>query len=323
VSSPLTSQGLWFHRFGQPAEVLTLESHPLGEPTPGNLRIRMLAAPINPSDLIPVKGACAHRLSPPGIAGHEGVGIVTHAPDASLLGTRVLPLRGSGTWQQYVDCDAAWAVPVPDAVPIAIAARGYINPLASLLMLKRWPVSGRRLLVTAAGSACAGLLTQWALHAGARQVVGVYRSSSHRERIAALGALPVQQDAAADVAHAGAQADLIFDAVGGSLATCLLSHAYAQADFVSYGLLAGVPYSLSDAAVRPQRFHLRDSLVGIAPYTWQRWFDELWPLLAATELPPAQYFPLHAWRQALNLFALPGRRAKPMLAFDNDLVHDF
>jgi NADPH:quinone reductase-like Zn-dependent oxidoreductase len=81
------------------------------------------------------------RLSPQnpvtGGRGYEGVGIVTDAPAsfAHLLGKRVLPLRGQGTWQRYVDCPAEYAIPVPDAVDAHLAARAYINPLAAQMML--------------------------------------------------------------------------------------------------------------------------------------------------------------------------------------------
>jgi NADPH:quinone reductase-like Zn-dependent oxidoreductase len=62
---------------------------------------------------------------------------VTEAPAvfAHLLGKRVLPLRGQGTWQQYVDCPAEYAIPVPDEVHSHLAARAYINPLAARMML--------------------------------------------------------------------------------------------------------------------------------------------------------------------------------------------
>jgi NADPH:quinone reductase-like Zn-dependent oxidoreductase len=68
---------------------------------------------VNASDLIPITGAYRHRTPLPAVAGYEGVGIVTDAPAsfAHLLGKRVLPLRGQGTWQRYVDCPAEYAIP--------------------------------------------------------------------------------------------------------------------------------------------------------------------------------------------------------------------
>ena len=103
------------------------------------------------------------------------------APYGSRLtaGQRVLPLRGGGTWQRFIDLDETWLVPVPPAVDDLLAARGYINPLTAMLMLKRWPVAGRHLVLTAASSSCASLLGQWALAMGARSVSGIIRSPQH------------------------------------------------------------------------------------------------------------------------------------------------
>lgn len=41
---------------------------------------------------------------------------------------------------------------------IRLAARAYINPLTALLVLRRWPVAGQNIVLTAAGSSCASLL---------------------------------------------------------------------------------------------------------------------------------------------------------------------
>lgn len=309
----MLNDALWYRRFGQPAEVLTLEAAELAGLAPGAVRVRMAAAPLNPSDLIPITGAYSHRVQPPLVAGYEGVGTVVAAegPAAAMIGRRVLPLRGAGTWQRHVDCDPAWMVPVPGAVETGLAARGYINPLAAMLMLRAWPAQGRRVLVTAAGSSCANLLAQWALAAGAREVVGVYRSPQHRERLIELGVAPLSM--AGDIEAAAARADLVFDAVGGVLATRVLGAMAAEGAFVSYGLLSGQGFARCSAGPAPQRFHLRDRFEGLEPAIWQGWFEDLWPLLRRASMPQATYFPLSAWREALAAFETPGRQAKPML----------
>lgn len=159
---------LWYRRFGEPESVLQPETAPLGALAPGQLRVRMLFAPVNASDLIPITGAYRHRTPLPAVAGYEGVGAVTEAPASfkHLVGRRVLPLRGQGTWQRYVDCPAEYAIPVPDNLDAHLAARAYINPLAAQMMLTRYPPRGKRVLLTAAGSDCAILLGQWARQAG-------------------------------------------------------------------------------------------------------------------------------------------------------------
>ena len=136
-----------YDRYGPPSAVLTLKRLPLAPLAGGRVRVRMRFAPVNPSDLIPVTGAYRHRTRLPAVAGYEGLGEVVAAPYGSRLcaGQRVLPLRGGGTWQRFIDLDETWLVPVPPAVDDLLAARGYINPLTAMLMLKRWPVAGKHL----------------------------------------------------------------------------------------------------------------------------------------------------------------------------------
>ncbi|WP_407644682.1 alcohol dehydrogenase catalytic domain-containing protein [Cohnella cholangitidis] len=55
----------------------------------------------------------------PCIPGYEGVGSVINIGSRvqkSMLGRRVLPLRGDGTWQQYVTTSASSANEVPNFV---------------------------------------------------------------------------------------------------------------------------------------------------------------------------------------------------------------
>jgi len=269
---------------------------------------------MNPSDLIPITGAYGHRVSPPRVAGYEGVGIVMSAEEGAtnLIGRRVLPLRGGGTWQRYVDCDSAWAVPVPDEIDTSIAARAYINPLAALLMLKQWPATGKRILLTGAGSSCAKILAQWAADAGAAQIIGIHRSPDHKRGLVDLGVIPVARDHA-DVRHAAACSDIVFDAVGGPLATSIHESMHSDAQFVTYGLLSGEPMSLVHLRPLPQRFHLRDRLADIDPTTWQSWFRELWPGLRTAIHPDLALFAIADWRSALAHFQRPGRLSKTAL----------
>lgn len=309
----MQNSALWFRQFGQPEQILTLEQAVLTPRPRAMLRVQMRYAPVNPSDLIPITGAYRHRVMPPRIAGYEGVGVVIDADNPEWIGKSVLPLRGDGTWQRWVDCSPQWAVPVPDNIPDLLAARGYINPLAAFVMLKQWPVQGKRVLLTAANSSCAALLAQWAMIHGATDVVGVCRSEDQEAMLLHNGIRPFVIDDDKGLRIIAQQADVVFDAVGGSLATLLLSHLQAEASFVSYGLLSGEPYQAKNYATRPQRFHLRDTLAVTDPKVWQQWFAELWPLLESSQLPEVQLFALEEWRDALREFAVSGRRCKPVL----------
>lgn len=297
----MPSPALRYHRFGSPLEVLHLEPRPDGPLEDDQMRVRMTCAPINPSDLIPIAGIYRHRIAPPLVAGHEGVGVVTRAqgPWRALEGRRVLPLRGPGTWQQTLDCDPRLAIAVPDDIPDHVAARAWINPMTAMTMLQRWPVDGCDVLLTAAGSNCARLLAQWALCCGARSVTGICRSAHHREALTEMGVHVLDQDDHDAIDAAAGRAGRIFDATGGRLADRLLTHMPADGVFVTYGLLSGVPISPQRMSARVRRFHLRDHIKGLEHTEWQAGFETLWALLRDVNMAPVQHFRLADWRQAL------------------------
>ncbi|PTW60084.1 NADPH:quinone reductase-like Zn-dependent oxidoreductase [Breoghania corrubedonensis] len=311
----MKNQALIYRAFGDPLDVLRLETAELAPRAPGTLRVEMALVPVNPSDLIPVTGAYSHLITPPMVAGYEGVGRIVEADDTALVGRRVLPLRGPGTWQRHVDCDSILAVPVPDDIDDATAARAYINPMAALRMLTRWPVRDKRVLLTAAGSSCATLLGHWALGQGAREVIGLYRSEARVERMRALAITPLHEGDAGAVTEAARKADVTFDAVGGRLGSLILNAMGDGSVFAGYGLMSGAPVT-PDGFPRAafERFHLRDDLAVMSAADWQGEFDRLWPLLRQVAFPKAEVFPLERWREAVAAFHVPGA-AKPLIDF--------
>ncbi len=50
-------QAIIFEHFGEPAKVLQVREVDIPHPKPGQIRVRMLASPINPSDLLTIRGS--------------------------------------------------------------------------------------------------------------------------------------------------------------------------------------------------------------------------------------------------------------------------
>ncbi|MEM5318295.1 zinc-dependent alcohol dehydrogenase family protein [Paraburkholderia sp. JHI869] len=310
-------KALIYRSFGAPIKQLDLETLDLPPVNPTQMRVAMTVSPVNPSDLIPITGAYSHRIQLPAVAGYEGVGRVIYAPEThtELIGRRVLPLRGTGTWQSYVDCSPDLAVPVPDTISDLVAARAYINPLAALTMLDAFPVTGKRVLLSGAGSTCAELLGRWAQEQGAVKVQGIYRSDNRVSRLVACGIQPVSMNDLHAVKAAASEADLVFDALGGPVGSIVIDAMRDGTVFVGYGLLSGQsiqPSGTPRASYR--RFHLRDSLVTMTPGTWQRQFQRLWHALRDADLPPVQVFAIDDWQRAVEQTARPGA-VKPVLRF--------
>jgi threonine dehydrogenase-like Zn-dependent dehydrogenase len=101
-----TMKAIQFDAYGEPAEVLAVADRPIPEPGNGEARVRVLATPINPSDLLYVRGVYS-GVEPrfPAPVGFEGVGIVDAlGPEANgvVVGQRVAVINGQGgNWAEY------------------------------------------------------------------------------------------------------------------------------------------------------------------------------------------------------------------------------
>lgn len=182
-------------------------------------------------------------------------------------------------------------------------------------MLRRWPVAGQNIVLTAAGSSCASLLAQWALQKGARSVSGVIRSERHIHRLAQQGVYPVLETDRLMLEQVSQNADRVFDAVGGGLANAMLSVLPEHAALVSYGLLSGQALSQTRTTPRVYKFHLREALADLSTATWQAAFREIWSRLPATSLPAVEVIPVSRWQEAISASAQGGGHAKMLLDF--------
>ncbi|MFD1413214.1 zinc-dependent alcohol dehydrogenase family protein [Oceanobacillus jeddahense] len=314
--------------FGDPKEVLKIKEKEIAPPEAGEVLVRMLARPINPSDLIPVRGSYSHRIPLPYIPGYEGVGVVEDVGDnvgAELIDKRVLPLRGEGTWQDFVRVPAEFAVPVPESIHTNTAAQLYINPVTAWVtmteVLQLRP--GSVLLVNACGSAIGHLYAQFARVLNVR-LIAVVRNSKHTQKLLNLGASEVVDTSSQSLFEVvmektnGKGADAAIDSLGGSagseLAGCLCSQGY----FLSIGLLSGQQMNWGAFADKVQMniFHLRHWNKKTGQAKWQAIFRQIIKLVEKKELllgfEKANY-DLADIKSALNTVA-DGRKGKVILS---------
>lgn len=183
-----------FSRFGEPAEVLRIEDVP--EPTPqrGEVRVTMIASPVNPSDLMTIRGIYGKVPDLPAVPGYEGVGIVT-AVNAGLYGRLMLHKRvavlnpGTGNWREQTVLPVKNVVPLPAFLTDEQAAMFFVNPAAAYLMTQKvlQIPHGEWLLQSAAGSAVGRMVIRLGQKYGFRTLNVVRRESQANELIAAGG----------------------------------------------------------------------------------------------------------------------------------------
>ncbi|MGF6840735.1 NADPH:quinone reductase-like Zn-dependent oxidoreductase [Paraburkholderia youngii] len=186
-------KALIFERNGEPSEVVHWRDAPDPTPGPGEVRVRMLLAPVHPSDLHVIRGRFASQRQPelPASPGSEGVGIIDAVGNdvpRTRIGERVVLLDVPGTWREQVISPADRAIPVPQAISDEDAAQALINPMTAWAMTvsEHQFGCGDWLVQSAAGSTVGRLVLQIAKAQGFRTINLVRREEQVAE-IKALG----------------------------------------------------------------------------------------------------------------------------------------
>lgn len=248
------------------------------EPGPGQVRVRMHMAPVNPSDFNYINGTYERAFTrmiwnrdaerptptpgsdpspaPPYSLGVEGVGVVEASGGGflgkRLVGKRVAVVSGppNGTWQEQTLIDARRAFPVPRSLSDAQACSFFVNPLTALVLVRHvlQVPRGAVLLQTAAGSALCQMVRNLGRADGFR-VVDVVRSRAGAERLK-LGSsehvIALEDEDLLEAVHriAPEGVDYVLDCVGGGTGSEVLRALTPGGRMVCYGTLSGEPISL-------------------------------------------------------------------------------
>jgi len=209
--------------FGGP-EVLQIVEKPVPEPGPGEVRIRVAAATVNPADTVLRSGRHGppEGLEPPYVPGMELAGTIDVAPGGSGFrpGDRVMAIvsprtAGGGAQAELVVVPADSVVAVPDGISLIEAATLPMNGLTARLALDLLGLSpGETLAVTGAAGAVGGYTIQLAKVAGLRVIADAWPKDS--ELVRGLGAdvvVPRGEEVATAIRLAtGDGADALVDA---------------------------------------------------------------------------------------------------------------
>ncbi|MDQ3805658.1 MAG: alcohol dehydrogenase catalytic domain-containing protein, partial [Acidobacteriota bacterium] len=141
-SIPATMRAVELRSYEGGEAGLTVVEKPVPRPGRGEVLVRMAAAPVNPSDLMFVRGMYGQRKRLPVVPGFEGSGVVVAAGGGLmaryLKGRRVAcaaPFDGDGTWAEYMSAPAAQCIPLRKGVELEHAASMIVNPFTAWALL--------------------------------------------------------------------------------------------------------------------------------------------------------------------------------------------
>jgi NADPH:quinone reductase-like Zn-dependent oxidoreductase len=265
-----------FEQTGKPADILKATEIPMPEPGPNEVRIKVIASPINPSDIAFVQNRYGIRPHLPSGAGFEGVGIVDALGEGVQMRTGMrVSFTSIGTWSEYAIAHQRSLIPVPDAISDDVAAQLFVNPFTAYAMVQDSGVpEGGWLMLTAAGSAFGKMVIQLCKMRGIN-TIGTVRRDDLNNDLKALGLTEVVNVETENLTTRvkqitdGAGVSCVLDAVGGHTATEALKCLAKGGTMIIYGVL-----SLQDPAINAGLLIFRElTLKGFWLTDWMRRVD--------------------------------------------------
>ena len=232
-------RAVWYDRQGPAREVLVCGELPTPEPGSYEVRVRLEAAGVNPSDTYRRRGPAPAMEYPRVVTSSDGAGVVDRVGamvSEDWVGKRVWLYNGQrngrwmGTAAEYIALNVDLVTELPAHVSFAEGATlGVPCMTAHYCVFVGGPVQGGTLLITGAAGAVGHYAVQLAKWAGAR-VIATASSEAKAERARAGGADAVinyrEEDVAARVRHltGGTGVHHVVDVdFGGNLAATLVA----------------------------------------------------------------------------------------------------
>ncbi|MCO5579841.1 hypothetical protein L7F22_033703 [Adiantum nelumboides] len=296
--------------------------------------VRMLAAPINPSDINRIEGVYPIGPPPPAIGGNEGVGeVIAVAQGVHNLSVNdwVIPAKaGLGTWRTYVVKEETDWCKVRRDVPVEYAATAFINPCAALRMLEDFvPLSKGDLLVQNGANSMVGQCVIQLAYVRGLQTANIIRDrpgvEEVKQRLKFLGATGTFTETEAESKELLGDlrnAKLGLNCVGGSAANVVMKLLRENGTMVTYGGMSKKPITVSTSAmifkgIELKGFWLQKWVNRHSPAYLARMTDYILGLVHENKLVYlTEKVPFTEFRKALeNALGMHGSSIKQVLTF--------
>lgn len=235
------------------SESIRVATVPVPPPGPGEVLVRVHASPVNPSDLMFIRGLYGFKKPLPAIPGFEGSGTVVDAGPGLmpriLNGRRVACAAADakiagGMWAEYVVTSANMCIPLRGDVDLEQAAMMLVNPMTAwaLMEIAR---EGRHAAVVQ--TAAASALGRMIVRLGRRfslPIINIVRRAEQVEVLKAAGAEHVLSSSDPDfdprlqeICHK-LRTTIGFDAVSGEMTARVLRAQPPRSRLLLYGALS-------------------------------------------------------------------------------------
>ncbi len=306
-----------FNNTGEPGEVLGLAEVPVPEPGKNEVRIRVLASPLNPADILFVNGKYRIKPSFPQIAGLEGAGIIDElGENVNLPPATLVAFRHKNVWAEYTVIPIEKIIVLPNGFSIDKASQFSLNPITAFALLEEANIKTDDdwLLLTAGNSAVSKQIIQFAQLKNIKTIT-VTRSSDDFSELKTLGVTATLTDDLENIEEVvneitnGKGVKCVLDAVGGELINRLIKSISQFGKLISYGLISkdAVSYHNSTIIFRNitiKGFGIDQWLSEISETKYKETIDALISILKNPDfkLPVAAKFTLAEFAKAFGKF---------------------
>jgi len=261
-----------FHKAGGP-EVLQLEEIAVGQPGPGQARLRHVAVGLNFADtyfrtgLYPISLPNGMGVEASGVVEAVGEGVTNVAPGDRVTYTGFVNTLGAYSTERIIP--TAPLIKLPAAISCETAAAMTMRGLTSAYLMRRvWPLrAGDTILLHAAAGGVGLIVSQWAKLLGLK-VIGTVSTEAKAEVAHAHGCDHVIDYRREDVARRvreltnGVGATVVYDSVGKDTFAGSLDSVKRRGLLVCVGTASGPipPIDATQLAVKGSVFVTRPAL---------------------------------------------------------------
>jgi trans-2-enoyl-CoA reductase len=324
------SEALVYEAYGKPAEVIRLVTREVGEPGRGEVLVRILAAPVHPSDFGMILGKYGNLKELPAVAGREGVAeIAAIGPGVKDLsvGDRVTVPASAGSWQTHAVVPAKGLFRIPSDIPVEMAAMATINPPTAWRLLRDAGLKDGDWVIQNAANSAVGLhVIEMARHLGLK-TLNVVRREELVEPLKEYGADVVVLEESGyekkiDDLTGGKGIHLALNSVGGESAIRILNSLSRNGVHVTFGAMQFEPVRFPTRALIFDGIQLQ----GFWMDKWYReqsqprigiMFDKIFDLMrkGVVRASVDSMYPISQYKEAIEAAARP-RLGKILFRFD-------
>lgn len=251
---PATMRALELQMYDGLAESLRVVERPRPIPGRNEVLVKIAAAPINPSDLLFLRGQYGLRKTLPVVPGLECSGTIVDTGGElrarTMLGRRVAcgsPDDRDGTWAEYMTVPVEYCLPLLPHISTLQGASMIVNPFTAWALVEQARRGGHRAAVQTTASSSLGRMIMRLAQRFHLPMIHIVRRADHVEALKAMGARYVLNSRKPDfdvqlreLCHR-LGATFAMDAVAGEMTGRLLRAMPDGSTVAVYGLLSGEP----------------------------------------------------------------------------------